>query len=91
MKRLFATMLVAVAAIQTARADIWEELITYELGQEKVVPAEIEKLVAAMPAEQLATVEAQLLRVIGASNATEDARGVCCRMLQRPGRARPGR
>jgi HEAT repeat protein len=80
------TLTAAVACLAcVARADLWQDLASYEWGGESKAPEQLMKLVGETPAEQLGVVEQKLIAVLGAKEATDAGKQHACRMLQRIG------
>lgn len=90
-KRMTRTLAAVLAAgcfalqARTARADIWQDLARWKLGDKKCVPEEVEKLIKATAVDRRGNIEDALVRIVGSAGATIEARRFSCGMLQRIG------
>ena len=70
---------------RSARAEVWQDLARWKLGDKKCVPEEVEKLIKATPVDRRGDIEDALIAIAGSSDATIEARRFSCAMLQRIG------
>ena len=71
--------------VRSARAEVWQDLAKWKLGDKPCVAEEAEKLIKGTPLDQRGDIENALIRIVGSADATPESRRFSCRMLQRIG------
>ena len=73
---------------QAANADVWEDLAKFEYTDGNNVAQEAEHQLRAIPVADHPKVEAKLIALLSAKNATQAGKSIACRLLQRIGTAK---
>ena len=71
--------------ISAARADLWQDLATYEYGTEPNPVQALQDLVKETAPDQYGPIEAKLIEIVASGKAPSAAKEWSCRMLQRVG------
>ncbi len=86
MKTLFAFILVSAALAGSARADLWDDLARYEMGDAtNKAPMQVTELITETAVGERGEIEARFIALLQSDAATPAAKWFACRMLQRVG------
>lgn len=77
--------MLACLAAQFTHADLWQDLKTYTYGDTSAAPDQLDQLMLETPPGKTAEIEAKLIGIISAKDASVDGKRFACRMLQRIG------
>lgn len=85
MRRMIGLIVVAALAVNSAVADVFEDLAKYNYGDDSNTAAEAEKLLQETPVGQHGAIEDKLVAVVASGAATYAGKQFACRLLQQIG------